>query len=223
MLTVNRELFAEWILEDAEDFYALKNTLIDCLKNNGSITLDDLFKSCGYIPSNLIIEEVGDQEFTPLIDCILEEDLNEIPRKRKQLEGIEDFIIFQHLKEVRHKTFISWSIDDVKGKAEELGFVMGDEKAIDIISEIERRADCTVGITWETIEYYVEEWIEENSFEVEITDCQNDKTVMFCSLTTNENIEEYWKDGMYYFYGASADDLVKGEYFEPADCIIVDF
>jgi hypothetical protein len=74
MKTVNRVNFLDWVLEDAEDFYANKDWIIDHLKRFGSVTDNDLFSHCGYVPSRLILENDvnSDDEFTPDVDCKLQ-------------------------------------------------------------------------------------------------------------------------------------------------------
>lgn len=129
--------------------------------------------------------------------------------QKRELEKFSDTTLFSFLREVRHKAFISWSTEDVTGKANEIGFEMDESTAIDIINEIDRKADCELGITWDTISFYIDEWIKNNSFEVVIKENSEgeERTTQFCSLTTNENIEEFWNDDEYYFYGLSKEEV----------------
>jgi len=56
------------------------------------------------------------------------------------------------------KCFVEWNIEDVLGVAIELDISINEEQAIDILSEMERKQDSELGITWETLECYVEEY-----------------------------------------------------------------
>lgn len=145
--------------------------------------------------------------------------------QQKVLEGFSDSTIFHFLREVRNKAFISWSTDDIIGTAKEYGFVMDENTAIDIVAEMDKQADCEHGITWETVRYYVDKWIRENSFEVDIKTVNDDHeyTTLFCSLETNENIEEFWNDDSYYFYGLSKEEVNSfvGKEKMVTDCIIL--
>lgn len=62
------------MLEDAEDFYANQDWMIDHLKRFGMVTAGDLFSHCGYIPDRLLVNPSGNDEleFTPDVDCELE-------------------------------------------------------------------------------------------------------------------------------------------------------
>lgn len=148
--------------------------------------------------------------------------------QQKELENFSDSTLFSFLREVRHKAFISWGTDDVTGRASEIGFVMDESIAINIIGDIDRAADCTIGVTWDTIDFHIEDWIAKNSFNVVIKEFSDgeERTAQFCSLTTNENIEEFWNDDEYYFYGLSKDEIKsfigKGEMVGDAIIIKVD-
>ena len=114
-----------------------------------------------------------------------------------------------YLRNERNLAFIVWQTDDVIGKANEMGFEMSQEDAESVIGDIDRSSDCEYGITWETIRHHVDEWVQDNSFEVKIfqIDTGETITVKFCSLTTNENIEEFWNDDDYYKYGYSIEEV----------------
>jgi hypothetical protein len=117
--------------------------------------------------------------------------------------------ITTYLRNNRNTAFILWQTEDVIGKANEMGFEMSEEEAEDIISSIDNSSDCEYGITWETIKHNINEWIEENTFQVIIqeSDTGEKREVKFCSLNTNENIEEFWNDDEYYKYGYSIEEV----------------
>ena len=125
------------------------------------------------------------------------------------LNGISIHTLTAYLRNQRHTAFILWQTDDVIHKASEIGFEMSQEEAENIISGIDRSSDCEYGITWETLSYHIEEWINKNSFEVVIQEASygESRTTKFCSINTNENIEDYWNDDEYYFYGLSKEEV----------------
>lgn len=74
MVTVDRKKFINWVLEDAEDFYANKEFIIDELIYHNTLSVEKLFAKTGYIPGKLVIEPGNEEdEFYPNIDCVLEE------------------------------------------------------------------------------------------------------------------------------------------------------
>ena len=79
------------------------------------------------------------------------------------LASISTSAITEYLKEDRHRAFICWSVGDVTGTAKALGHEMDEESAIKIIKSVDRNADATLGITWETFQNKVESWIENKS------------------------------------------------------------
>lgn len=125
--------------------------------------------------------------------------------QKEVLNQIPTYVIRQFLEQERNHAFILWSLEDVIGRAENIGSEMPQSVAIDIMGNISKSADCELGITWDTLDFHIEEWIEENTFEVLISEdvSKTDLTVKFCAIYTNENIEEYWNDKDYYFYGLS--------------------
>lgn len=50
-----------------------------------------------------------------------------------------------------------WSEADVLGRAEELEIVITKEQARDIIDRVDHKQDCSLGITWDTIDCYLDE------------------------------------------------------------------
>ena len=131
---------------------------------------------------------------------------------QEQLDFLGTFDTHQlttYLRNERHTAFILWQTDDVIGTAKEMGFEMSQEDAEAIMPGLDNSADCEYGLTWESIRYHVNEWIEENSFEVEIKEVSADETrvTKFCSIETNENIEDFWNDDDYYFYGLSKEEV----------------
>lgn len=46
---------------------------------------------------------------------------------------------------------IIWDIDDVKSQAKERHMNITDQQALEILHSMKHNHDCTLGITWETI------------------------------------------------------------------------
>jgi len=53
---------------------------------------------------------------------------------------------------------IIWSIDDVFAKAAELKAHITTDAAMEILAEVQHRHDCTIGITWDVIDYHVQNY-----------------------------------------------------------------
>ena len=50
-----------------------------------------------------------------------------------------------------------WHIDDIIDKAEEMGYECSIKNAMEIAATIMKHDDCNYGITWDTLEYAIEE------------------------------------------------------------------
>lgn len=50
-----------------------------------------------------------------------------------------------------------WHIDDIIDKAEEMGYKCSEKEAMNIAQVIMKYDDCNYGITWDTLEYAIEE------------------------------------------------------------------
>lgn len=133
--------------------------------------------------------------------------------QQKILEQFNDSTIIYFLKEIRHKAFISWGIEDIIDKAKQIGFEINEEIAIDIIASIDKYADCNYGITWETLDFYIEECIDKHTYVVDAkeTSTSGVKEYKICALNPSEHIENWYKDDEYYFYGIHKGVLKEGE------------
>ena len=56
---------------------------------------------------------------------------------------------------------VVWQSDDILEKAEELGIQLTKQQVRDILQVLIDKHDCEHGITWDTIEYAVEEYRKE--------------------------------------------------------------
>jgi len=61
------------------------------------------------------------------------------------------------LKEIH----IVWGAEDVKSVAKGMGYKLTKAEISNVLYEMERKHDATIGITWETIEFFVEEIVRE--------------------------------------------------------------
>lgn len=144
-------------------------------------------------------------------------------KQKDLLDGLDVFSITEYLKNERETAFIIWVKDDVIGRAEEKGFIMDECDADCILSDMNHQADCEYGMTWDTIDSKVEDWISAHSFEVKISDGIKTYVTKFCDLKTNDDIDDYWNDDEYYFYGTSYEEIKKleGKYFHHGACEII--
>lgn len=58
-----------------------------------------------------------------------------------------------------------WVPGDVQSLAADKGYTLTDEQAEEIISSVERRKDACYGISWDTIDYHLSEYISEHGIE----------------------------------------------------------
>lgn len=63
----------------------------------------------------------------------------------------------------KDKCVVIWGIEDIKNRAQENyghDVVISDKLALQIIEKMQHNHDCNHGITWETIDYYLNESIK---------------------------------------------------------------
>ena len=53
------------------------------------------------------------------------------------------------------KIALIWSTEDVISRAKEKGQTISEEEARDILQSVLQHHDCTIGITWDTIDSYL--------------------------------------------------------------------
>ena len=74
------------------------------------------------------------------------------------------------VKEVRHRlkgiqghvAVAIWCREDVTGKAKGMGFTITDEAADDILDDIDSHHDAELGISWDTLDCYIEDYAKEH-------------------------------------------------------------
>ena len=64
-----------------------------------------------------------------------------------------------------HIAVAIWCESDVIDRAEKLGTVVTQEEAQDILDTIDRKQDCSVGVSWDTLDAFIDECIANRSEE----------------------------------------------------------
>jgi len=54
-----------------------------------------------------------------------------------------------------------WCIEDVIGRAKERGITLTREQADGILDLVDRKQDCSLGISWDTLDCYTDNYINE--------------------------------------------------------------
>lgn len=54
---------------------------------------------------------------------------------------------------------IKWGTEDVLWQAEQLDLELTEEQADDILESLENKHDASVGINWDVISYYIEDYL----------------------------------------------------------------
>ena len=64
---------------------------------------------------------------------------------------------------------IIWCIDDIKSamKNRQNPIEITDDECMEILDNMERRHDASLGITWDTIDYHLDEFVQRKESEVE--------------------------------------------------------
>ena len=70
---------------------------------------------------------------------------------------------YQHGYNEKNSIAIIWCIDDIKDKAKEMevSVKLTDKQCMYILWEIHRRHDASLGVSWDTLEYAIENYINE--------------------------------------------------------------
>jgi hypothetical protein len=50
-----------------------------------------------------------------------------------------------------------WCADDVRSRAEEMEIDITDEQVDDVLSYVDNKQDCSLGITWDTLDFWIQE------------------------------------------------------------------
>ena len=68
--------------------------------------------------------------------------------------------LIEHLQGYKPDEHIAapiWCEEDVLGRAKELGKELTREQAQEILDEMERKQDCELGISWDTLDCFINE------------------------------------------------------------------
>lgn len=66
-----------------------------------------------------------------------------------------DTLITQYYDNTNRIALI-WGIDDVKFQADELGVELSDQQAFDILHDINKKHDASIGVNWDVIKCYID-------------------------------------------------------------------
>jgi len=113
----------------------------------------------------------GDRVFRFFVDGVL---MKKATVKNGKIHHDEDVI------NKENSISIGWCIKDIRYAMNdrEDKVDISDEECMDILSMIERRHDANIGITWDTIDYYLDEFIQDKK-EVE-KETQDEMEIRFC-------------------------------------------
>lgn len=67
-----------------------------------------------------------------------------------------------------HVAIAVWSRPDVMETAEGMGVTLNDEECDQILDNVDRKQDCSIGITWDVIEFWVGEFRDERDASKEL-------------------------------------------------------
>ena len=59
---------------------------------------------------------------------------------------------------------IIWSIEDVLHQAKEKGVKLTEDEANQILLQMERKHDADIGISWSTIDVYIDDLVDERDY-----------------------------------------------------------
>jgi hypothetical protein len=60
---------------------------------------------------------------------------------------------------------IFWGFEDILGEAKEMGIKLTKEQAKEILQEIDMRHDATIGVNWDVLRVYIENYSSERGLE----------------------------------------------------------
>jgi hypothetical protein len=77
-------------------------------------------------------------------------------KDKKKISEFTDEELAKELRD-RDKAVAIWGWEDAVHQANELGIECTEEEGRMIMNQVDHRHDCVLGITWDTLEYYVGE------------------------------------------------------------------
>jgi len=76
-----------------------------------------------------------------------------MPEAREVIKRLEGY------KPDEHIAVAIWCEQDVIEQAEHRGIKLTQEEAQDIVDEIDRKQDCSIGINWDVLDVYIDELV----------------------------------------------------------------
>ena len=72
--------------------------------------------------------------------------------------------IYQHGFNDRNSIALIWCVDDIKHmtKEMEIPIKLTDDQCMEILYDVHRRHDATIGVTWDTLEYAIENYLQDD-------------------------------------------------------------
>lgn len=111
--------------------------------------------------NNYIVLKLNDAQLNSLLG-ILEANSKELYHIVNDSEAYEkDSIAKEYLRSQGYLMDGGWCVDDVIGKAEDMGYELSEKDANEILDGIGRTMDAEVGINWYVIESNIDEFIED--------------------------------------------------------------
>jgi len=70
---------------------------------------------------------------------------------------------YQHGFNDTNSIALIWCVDDIKHmtKEMEIPIKLTDDQCMEILYDIHRRHDATIGVTWDTLEYAIENYLQD--------------------------------------------------------------
>ena len=76
------------------------------------------------------------------------------------VKSLPDHVLIQELR-ARNYALAVWSVEDVLIRAEDRDLTVTQEQAECVIGMLDSKQDCNYGITWDTLDIYIDEIFEE--------------------------------------------------------------
>lgn len=84
-----------------------------------------------------------------IVDNLISKKIIHSEEKSKAIESIKD--------STRNHTYLVWSLEDIIVSAKQRKIKINKDEALFILNKLETNHDCSIGVTWDTINSYLEE------------------------------------------------------------------
>lgn len=147
--------FLSWYFSDIDIMYDIGKDVLSGLYDKGeaTITLQALLDSCGYIPSFICVDNVEeDCDYdTNEVELVNDAKVIDLPDYKSKYEAL-----LEELKQYKNES-VKWSVDDFMFY-EHQDYTITMEQAQKALEDMIRKHDPEYGITWLTIEAYIEDF-----------------------------------------------------------------